>query len=154
VQVYHEVLNAYAGKPVYMSILNIGGDKPLPYFSVTEENPALGWRGIRFCLDNSPLLMTQTRAMIRAADGQRHSRTQCLPGTAGRCLPPVARRGCAPAKTQSRDYGGSARRNFPIAILVGENRFYLHRLQRPQPISTGPGSQQRPRIIIPYQNGD
>ncbi len=69
VQVYREVLNAYAGKPVYMRILDIGGDKPLPYFSVTEENPALGWRGIRFCLDNSPLLMTQIRAMIRAAAG-------------------------------------------------------------------------------------
>jgi phosphoenolpyruvate-protein phosphotransferase len=65
--IYRQVLQAYAGKPVYMRTLDIGGDKPLPYFPIVEENPALGWRGIRFCLDNSSLLMTQVRAMLRAA---------------------------------------------------------------------------------------
>ncbi|MBN7798061.1 phosphoenolpyruvate--protein phosphotransferase [Parahaliea mediterranea] len=64
--IYRQVLGAYAGKPVYMRTLDIGGDKPLPYFPIEEENPALGWRGIRFCLDNSALLMTQLRAMLRA----------------------------------------------------------------------------------------
>lgn len=68
-QVYRQVLKAYAGMPVYMRTLDVGGDKQLPYFPVHEENPALGWRGIRLCLDNSSLLMTQVRAMIRAADG-------------------------------------------------------------------------------------
>jgi phosphotransferase system enzyme I (PtsI)/phosphotransferase system enzyme I (PtsP) len=63
---YSQVLQAYAGKPVSMRILDIGGDKPLPYFPIREENPALGWRGIRFCLDNSSLLLTQLRAMLRA----------------------------------------------------------------------------------------
>lgn len=67
VAIYSQVLSAYAGKPVNMRILDIGGDKPLPYFPIHEENPALGWRGIRFCLDNSSLLMTQVRAMLRAA---------------------------------------------------------------------------------------
>lgn len=67
--VYRQVLSAYRGKPVYLRTLDIGGDKQLPYFPIIEENPALGWRGIRFCLDNSPLLMTQVRAMIRAAEG-------------------------------------------------------------------------------------
>ncbi|MCB1679971.1 MAG: phosphoenolpyruvate--protein phosphotransferase [Halioglobus sp.] len=66
--VYQQVLEAYRGRPVCMRTLDIGGDKPLPYFPVeNEENPALGWRGIRFTLDNSALLMTQVRAMIRAA---------------------------------------------------------------------------------------
>ncbi|QIB64430.1 putative PEP-binding protein [Kineobactrum salinum] len=64
---YSQVLAAYRGRPVYMRTLDIGGDKPLPYFPIHEENPALGWRGIRFCLDNSSLLMTQLRAMLRAA---------------------------------------------------------------------------------------
>jgi phosphotransferase system enzyme I (PtsI)/phosphotransferase system enzyme I (PtsP) len=64
--IYSQVLDAYNDKPVYMRILDIGGDKPLPYFPISEENPALGWRGIRFCLDNSSLLMTQVRAMLRA----------------------------------------------------------------------------------------
>lgn len=67
--IYRQVLAAYRGRPVYMRILDIGGDKPLPYFPIHEENPALGWRGIRFCLDNSSLLMTQVRAMLRAAEG-------------------------------------------------------------------------------------
>ena len=61
------VSNAYHGKPVHMRTLDIGGDKQPPYFPAeNEENPALGWRGIRFTLDNSQLLMT-VRAMIRAA---------------------------------------------------------------------------------------
>ena len=71
VQVYERVLKAYENKPVYMRTLDIGGDKQLPYFPIHfEENPALGWRGIRFTLDNIQLLMTQVRAMIRAASGQ------------------------------------------------------------------------------------
>jgi phosphotransferase system, enzyme I, PtsP len=75
VDVYRQVLEAYQDKPVYMRTLDIGGDKQLPYFPVeNEENPALGWRGIRFTLDNSTLLMTQVRAMIRAAQGSDNLR--------------------------------------------------------------------------------
>jgi phosphoenolpyruvate-protein phosphotransferase len=75
VAVYRQVLAAYEGKPVHMRTLDIGGDKQLPYFPVeNEENPALGWRGIRFTLDNSQLLMTQVRAMIRAAEGLENLR--------------------------------------------------------------------------------
>jgi len=67
-QVYSQVFMAYTGKPVYMRTLDIGGDKQLPYFPITgKDNPALGWRGIRFTLDNIQLLMTQVRAMLRAA---------------------------------------------------------------------------------------
>lgn len=70
VKVYQQVFAAYPGKPVYMRTLDIGADKQLPYFPISnEENPALGWRGIRFTLDNIQLLMTQVRAMIRAAEG-------------------------------------------------------------------------------------
>ncbi|WP_426416197.1 phosphoenolpyruvate--protein phosphotransferase [Aestuariirhabdus sp. LZHN29] len=70
VSIYRTVMEAYAGKPVTMRTLDIGGDKQLPYFPIAnEENPALGWRGIRFCLDNVQLLMTQVRAMLRAAGG-------------------------------------------------------------------------------------
>ncbi len=69
VAVYRQVLEAYRGKPVYMRTLDIGGDKQLPYFAIRgEDNPALGWRGIRFSLDNSQLFMTQIRAMLRAAE--------------------------------------------------------------------------------------
>lgn len=75
VAVYSQVLAAYQDKPVHMRTLDIGGDKQLPYFPVgNEENPALGWRGMRFTLDNSPLLMTQVRAMIRSARGHDNLR--------------------------------------------------------------------------------
>ena len=65
---YRSVFKHYAGKPVYMRTLDIGADKQLPYFPILgEENPAMGWRGIRFTLDNVQLLMTQLRAMLTAA---------------------------------------------------------------------------------------
>ncbi len=68
VGVYSQVFKAYEGRPVYMRTLDVGGDKQLSYFPITgEDNPALGWRGIRFTLDNIQLLMTQVRAMLRAA---------------------------------------------------------------------------------------
>jgi phosphoenolpyruvate-protein phosphotransferase len=73
--VYAQVFKAYEGKPVYMRTLDVGGDKQLPYFPIdNEDNPALGWRGIRFSLDNIQLLMTQVRAMLRAAasEGDLH----------------------------------------------------------------------------------
>ncbi|GGO81222.1 phosphoenolpyruvate-protein phosphotransferase PtsP [Marinobacterium nitratireducens] len=65
-EVYRQVLDAYAPLPVSMRTLDIGGDKQLPYFEIREENPFLGWRGIRFTLDNTSLLVTQLRAMLRA----------------------------------------------------------------------------------------
>ncbi len=68
IEFYSKVLTAYKDKPVYMRTLDIGGDKQLPYFPIHhEENPALGWRGIRLSLDMIQLLVTQVRAMIRAA---------------------------------------------------------------------------------------
>lgn len=67
--VYQQVLDAYKGMPVYMRILDIGGDKQLPYFEISEDNPYLGWRGIRLMLDNTSLLISQLRAMFRASEG-------------------------------------------------------------------------------------
>lgn len=68
VEVYKTVCQSYAGMPVYFRILDVGGDKQLSYYPIKgEENPALGWRGIRFVLDNVQLLMTQIRAIIRAS---------------------------------------------------------------------------------------
>ncbi len=67
--VYRHVLEAYRDKPVYIRTLDIGGDKALPYYSFKEENPCLGWRGIRFTLDNAAIFMTQVRAMLRASVG-------------------------------------------------------------------------------------
>jgi phosphotransferase system enzyme I (PtsI)/phosphotransferase system enzyme I (PtsP) len=71
VDVYQHLFHAYANKPVYIRTLDIGGDKPLPYLPIMkEENPALGWRGVRFTLDNLQLMIAQLRAIIRAAEGR------------------------------------------------------------------------------------
>jgi phosphotransferase system enzyme I (PtsP) len=66
---YRDLLEAYEPRPVVLRTLDVGGDKRLPYFPVTEINPALGWRGIRLALDNPVVFITQLRAMIRASAG-------------------------------------------------------------------------------------
>lgn len=67
-QAYRAVVVEAAGKPVVFRTLDIGADKSLSYMPVAdEENPALGWRGIRLALDRPALLRTQIRALMRAA---------------------------------------------------------------------------------------
>jgi phosphotransferase system enzyme I (PtsP) len=51
---------------VVLRTLDVGGDKPLPYFPIDEQNPFLGWRGIRISLDQPDIFKTQLRAMLRA----------------------------------------------------------------------------------------
>ena len=68
-QIYKEQLEAFAPKPVTMRTLDIGGDKSLPYFPIEEENPFLGWRGIRVTLDHPEIFLAQVRAMLKANEG-------------------------------------------------------------------------------------
>ncbi len=67
--IYREQLLAFHPKMVTMRTLDIGGDKPLPYFPIEEDNPFLGWRGIRVSMDHPELFLSQVRAMLRASDG-------------------------------------------------------------------------------------
>ena len=56
-----------AQRPVIVRTLDIGGDKDLPYYAFErEDNPFLGWRAIRMCLDRTDLFKTQLRAILRA----------------------------------------------------------------------------------------
>lgn len=73
-ETYRQVVEAYQDMPVYMRTLDVGGDKPLSYFPIEENNPALGCRGVRFTLANSAVLMTQLRAMLRASEGVENLR--------------------------------------------------------------------------------
>ncbi len=66
---YRSVLELFAPRPVTIRMLDVGGDKPLPYFPVQEANPFLGWRGIRVTLDQPEIFLTQARALLRAAIG-------------------------------------------------------------------------------------
>ncbi len=67
--IYRQTLKAFIPRPVTLRTLDIGGDKALPYFPIEEENPFLGWRGIRVTLDHRDIFLTQIRAMLRAASG-------------------------------------------------------------------------------------
>lgn len=67
--IYRQQLSHFANKPVIMRTLDIGADKDLPYFSIDEENSALGWRGIRFTLDHPEIFSSQIRAMLKASIG-------------------------------------------------------------------------------------
>jgi phosphoenolpyruvate-protein phosphotransferase len=68
-EVYRQIAEAMAGKPVVVRTLDIGGDKPLPYVQVPpEDNPFLGERGLRLCLNRPELLREQLRAILRAAE--------------------------------------------------------------------------------------
>ena len=68
-QIYRGQLQAFAPKPVTMRTLDIGGDKALPYFPIEEDNPFLGWRGIRVTLDHPEIFLAQIRAMLKANEG-------------------------------------------------------------------------------------
>lgn len=67
--IYRQVLEAFAPKPVVVRTLDVGGDKMLPYFPIHEENPFLGWRGIRVTLDHPEIFLIQLRAILRADIG-------------------------------------------------------------------------------------
>jgi hypothetical protein len=73
-EIYRKLLQAFAPKPVTMRTLDIGGDKPLSYFPTTDENPFLGWRGIRLTLDRPDIFLPQLRAMLRANVGLNNLR--------------------------------------------------------------------------------
>jgi phosphotransferase system enzyme I (PtsP) len=68
-RIYRKVLEVFAPRPVTLRTLDVGGDKALPYFPIKEDNPFLGWRGIRISLDHPEIFLTQIRAMLRASVG-------------------------------------------------------------------------------------
>ena len=68
-ETYTRVMRTMAPRPVTLRTLDVGGDKPLPYYPISEDNPFLGWRGIRISLDQPDIFKTQVRAMLRASAG-------------------------------------------------------------------------------------
>lgn len=66
---YKEVATAMEGKPVIIRTLDIGGDKEIPYMGIVQdENPFLGYRAIRLCLDRKDdIYIPQLRALLRAS---------------------------------------------------------------------------------------
>jgi phosphocarrier protein FPr len=68
---YRRVLDDLQGRPLVVRTLDVGGDKPLPYWPIDkEENPFLGVRGIRLTLQRPEVMEGQLRALLRAADNR------------------------------------------------------------------------------------
>ena len=66
--VYKKAAESMAGKPVIIRTMDIGADKQIEYFNIPkEENPALGWRALRICLDRQDIFKAQLRALCRAS---------------------------------------------------------------------------------------
>ncbi|HWV22369.1 MAG TPA: phosphoenolpyruvate--protein phosphotransferase [Devosia sp.] len=71
VDLYAEAMAIAGERPIVFRLLDIGGDKVVPYLrSMAEENPAMGYRSIRLGLDRPGLLRTQVRALLMAAKGR------------------------------------------------------------------------------------
>lgn len=71
VDLYAEAMEIAGDRPIVFRLLDIGGDKVVPYLrSMAEENPAMGYRSIRLGLDRPGLLRTQVRALLLAARGR------------------------------------------------------------------------------------
>ena len=67
-QSYHAVVECMQGKRIVIRTLDIGADKQIAYFGLgREENPAMGFRGVRVCLARRELFKTQLRAILRAS---------------------------------------------------------------------------------------
>lgn len=67
-EIYRDVLKAMNGKRVIVRTLDLGADKQAPYFNIPdEENPAMGYRAVRICLEERHIFITQLRALFRSS---------------------------------------------------------------------------------------
>lgn len=102
---YRRVLDGLGGRPLVVRTLDVGGDKPLPYWPIAkEENPFLGVRGIRLTLQRPAIMEAQLRALLRAAD---HRPLRIM-------FPMV---GSVEEWRQARDMTERLRRDIPVADL-------------------------------------
>jgi phosphoenolpyruvate-protein phosphotransferase (PTS system enzyme I) len=68
--VYSRLAQAFHPRTVVIRTLDVGGDKPVPGIVFPkEDNPFLGWRGVRMCLDRPDVFKPQLRALLRASSG-------------------------------------------------------------------------------------
>ena len=114
---YRRVLERMGDRPVTIRTLDIGGDKPLPYFKVPPEpNPALGWRGLRISLQWPDLLQVQLRAMLRASTEGRLKVLLPMVGSVDQIdtfLEIFGR-----VRDQLRDQGHAVDEELPIGVMI------------------------------------
>ncbi len=127
---YRKQLQPFAPFPVTMRTLDVGGDKPLPYFPIQEENPSLGWRGIRVTLDHPEIFLVQVRAMLLASEGLDNLRI-LLPMISNVMEIDESVALIEQALTELRDEGHSiARPDIGVMIEVPAAVYQIHALAR------------------------
>jgi multiphosphoryl transfer protein len=116
-QVYDAIAQILSPHPLIIRILDIGGDKPLPYLNLPPEpNPFLGYRGIRLLLDRPDLLQTQLRAILRAS--HQHPIKIMFPAIASVKEIRAAKEILAAAQTQLRQAGIPFDEKMAVGIMV------------------------------------
>lgn len=116
-QAYRAAADDLGQRPLIIRTLDIGGDKPLPYLSQNSEaNPFLGWRGIRFCLDQPQIFLPQLRAILRA--GYERNVLVMLPMVSQLEEVTATRRLLAEAANELRERGVPFAAEIPLGIMI------------------------------------
>jgi len=122
-EAYAAAARAMGERPLIIRTLDVGGDKPLPYLEgrEKEENPFLGWRGIRFCLDRPELFLPQLRAILRAGaaeEGARRNVKVMFPMVSAMQEVRAAKRLLAQARDELRSEGLSFDDKMEVGIMI------------------------------------
>ena len=115
--VYKKIFDIQGSRPVVIRTIDVGGDKELPYIDLGhEDNPFLGWRAIRMCIDNPDFFKTQLRAILRAATG--HDIRIMFPMIAAVTEVTRARELLDEARAELRAAGQPFGENIQVGIMV------------------------------------
>ena len=153
---YERVIQAFAPHPVTIRLLDVGGDKPIPYLPIaTEANPFLGVRALRLAYTEPDLFVTQLRACYRAAASGPVKVMAPMVGDADDAdlllqLAERARRESIAAGCEIGEVALGVMLEIPSAILVADSYFgriavRQPRDQRPPPVHPRGGPRQRSR---------
>lgn len=117
-QAYLQVSRLMAGKEVIIRTLDVGGDKAISYLGMeAEENPFLGHRAIRWCLDNPELYKVQLRALLRAGAEEGNVKIM-LPLVTGVEEVRAARALLEQCKAELEAEGKAYDRDIPLGVMI------------------------------------
>ncbi len=114
---YSQAIDGAGGRQVVIRTLDVGGDKSVPCLGVRqEENPFLGLRGVRWCLQNQDIFLTQLRALLRAAAGR--SLHILLPMISALSELRACRRLIEKAREQLTNEGKPCAGSLPVGVMI------------------------------------
>ena len=117
-ETYRQVARLMAGREVIIRTLDVGGDKGIPYLDMgQEENPFLGHRAIRYCLDHPDLFKTQLRALLRAGAEDGNLKIM-LPLVTGVEEVRAARALLEECRTELQAEGKACAGHIPLGVMI------------------------------------